>query len=95
MKKKNRLPWYKKYELSLQESLSIQEIMLLRDVCYHTAKKIKEKAIHYCIENDIEMLSSYSIPTEAVLFVTDKDIEYYYQKMILESRIPKVSYVGS
>lgn len=90
MTKNKTISWCEKYELSLHENLSLSQIMLLRDVCMYTARKIKAQAIQYCLENNIEIISTYQIPTEAVLKVTHKDIEYYYTKMSLEARINSV-----
>lgn len=82
---KNKISWKEKYILSLKENLTLKDIMLLRDVNQKVASDIRNKAIHYCISNDIQLYSK-AVPSEAVLIVTKKDINYYYNKMILESK---------
>lgn len=81
-----RIRWSEKYELGLKERLSIKEIMLLRDCGQPTAIEIRNKAIDYCVENDIDFPTK-SIPTEAVFAVTGRDQEYYYKKMMAESKL--------
>lgn len=82
---KNKITWKEKYILALKENLTLKDIMLLRDTNQKVATEIRNKAIHYCISNDIQLYSK-SVPSEAVLIVTKKDIDYYYNKMILESK---------
>lgn len=82
---KNNIKWADKYELSLKEYLSIREIMLLRDCGQPAATEIRNKAIDYCNKNNISV-STKTVPTEAVLIVTNKGLDYYYQKMIQESK---------
>lgn len=82
---KHSISWKEKYFLSLKENLSLKEIMLLRDVNQKVATLIRNEAIDYCISNDIPIYTK-AVPSEAVHIVTNKDIEYYYKKMVLESR---------
>ncbi len=80
-----KLTWKEKYILSLSENMSLKDIMRLRDIGQPTAIKIRNKAIEYCIRNGIEF-NTRLVPTEAVLIVTGHDIQYYYDKMVLESK---------
>lgn len=80
-----RIKWSQKYELGLKERLSIKEIMLLRDCGQPKAIEIRNKAIDYCARNDIDFPTKL-IPTEAVFAVTNLDLNYYYNKMIQESK---------
>lgn len=80
--------WYDRYTLALSECLTIKDVMLLRNVGQPTALKIRKEALEYCIKNNID-LPPRGVPTEAVLSVTNKDLNYYYQKMISESEAKK------
>lgn len=82
---KNSIKWSEKYKLALKESLSIKDIMNLRDCGQPKATKIRDEAIKYCIENNIRYESK-KVPTEIVLNVTNYDLNYYYEKMLLESK---------
>lgn len=82
------ITWYDKYILALQENLTMNEIMILRDIGQPTALKIRKEALEYCLKNNID-LPPRGVPTEAVLSVTNKDLNYYYQKMISESEAKK------
>ena len=79
----SRASWCERYLISISEFISIKGIMLLRDCGQTAASKIRQEAIKYCITNNIEIYGR-NIPTEAVLIVTNRDIEYYYGKMLLE-----------
>lgn len=59
--------------------------MKLRDCGRDTALKIRKEALIYCDDNDISYYGNY-IPTEAVLAVTQKDIKYYFDKMLMERK---------
>lgn len=89
---KEQITWCEKYELCLKENLSIREIMQLRDCGYPHATNLRDDAIKYCLENDIEILSK-KIPTIAIFAITKLDESYYYNKMIQESKCLK--YCGS
>lgn len=82
---KNSIKWRDKYELGLKESLSIKDIMLLRDCGQPKATKIRDEVIRYCVENGIDYESK-KVPTEIVFIITKCDLDYYYQKMLLESK---------
>lgn len=79
------ISWHDKYLLCLKEGLSIKEIMNLCEVGSSKASNIRSKAINYCLEYDIPIYSRF-VPTEAVLSVINRDIEYYANKMTLESK---------
>ena len=80
------ISWREKFELVLKEELTIKEIMLLCSVGQPRASLIRKKAIELCMNDDIK-LYSLQVPTEAVLKVINKDINYYRNKMILEFEI--------
>lgn len=81
----NKLSWCDKYRLALNESLSVKEIMLLRDCGQPKALKIRSAAISYCIENHIDF-DSRGTPIEAIFEVTNLNLDYYYNKMLLENK---------
>jgi len=81
----NRCSWKERYLLSLSEEMTANEIMQLRNVNKKEALAIRKEAISYCKKNNIKMVGQ-KVPTEAVLKVTGKEIEYYYQKMVLEAK---------
>jgi len=83
---RKKLTWSEKYILSISEYLSIKQIMALRDVGQPAAINIRRRALAYCARNGIEF-NTRLVPTEAVLAVTGHDSEYYYQKMLQESRL--------
>ena len=77
--------WLQRYKVVLNERISIKDIMLLEDVGQPTASMIRNEAVKYCVKNNIN-IPSRKIPTEAYLAITHKDIQYYYDKMILEHK---------
>ena len=80
-----KLNWREKYRLALQETLTIKEIMSLRDVGQPKATLIRNDAVKYCIDNNLDITSK-GVDTSAVLEITGKNLEYYYNKMIGEQR---------
>ena len=86
---KCKAEWYERYVLSISEELTVKEIMTLRGVGQATALKIRKKAIKYCLMNDIDIMGIRT-PTIAVLEVTRLDIQYYYDKLVLETRAKEV-----
>ncbi len=80
------ISWKEKFELVLKEELTIKEIMMLCSVGQPRATLIRKKAIELCMSEDIKLYSQ-QIPTEAVLKVINKDINYYRDKMNLEFEI--------
>lgn len=79
------ISWYEKYNLALQETLSVKEIMKLRNVGQPKALKIRHDVIDYCLSNNIE-IDSKRVPTSIVFIVTNLDLNYYYEKMVFESK---------
>ena len=80
------ISWREKFELVLKEELTIKDIMMLCSVGQPRATLIRKKAIELCMNNNIELYSM-QVPTEAVLKVINKDINYYRDKMNLEFEI--------
>lgn len=78
--------WIKRYELAISERLTVSEIMLLCNCSKHLAQTIRAKTIDYCKANNIELYSR-SVPTDIVLKITNRDIDYFYKKKELESKI--------
>lgn len=77
--------WKERYLLSLSEEMNAKQIMQLRHVNRKEALKIRQRAIEYCKNNGVEVIGQ-KVPTEAVLKATGKDIDYYYQKYMLEAK---------
>lgn len=83
------ISWKEKFELVLKEELTIKEIMMLCSVGQPRATIIRKKAIELCMNDDIKLYSM-QVPTEAVLKVINKDINYYKDKMNLEYEISRL-----
>ena len=83
------ISWREKFELVLKEELTIKDIMLLCSVGQPRASIIRKKAIELCMNDDIKLYSM-QVPTEAVLKVINKDINYYKNKMNLEYEISRL-----
>ena len=83
------ISWREKFELVLKEELTIKDIMLLCSVGQPRATLIRKKAIELCMNDNIELYSM-QVPTEAVLKVINKDINYYRDKMNLEFEISRL-----
>ena len=83
------LTWRDRYLLSISEDMIVKDIMALRNVGQSTALKIRKQAIDYCLLNDIDLMGI-KVPTIAIHEVTKLNIEYYYQKMLLEARAKEV-----
>ena len=75
--------WYERYLIAMQENLSIKDIMKLCNVGQPTAMKIRKEAYTYCLKNDIPTYNG-KVPSEAIHIVTEKDLNYYHEKMVLE-----------
>jgi hypothetical protein len=83
------ISWKEKFELVLKEELTIKEIMMLCSIGQPRASIIRKKAIELCMNDDIKLYSM-QVPTEAVLKVINKDINYYKDKMNLEYEISRL-----
>ena len=77
--------WKERYLLSLCEEMNANMIMKLRNVNRKEALRIRKEAMSYCEKERIRV-NGQKVPTEAVLKVTGKDYNYYYQKMVLEAK---------
>lgn len=84
-----KITWCEKYLLAMSESLTIKDIMQLRDVGQPKALLIRKEAIEYCLRNNIEVEGK-RIPTIAVLNVTNLNLTYYYEKMINEAKAKEI-----
>lgn len=83
------ISWKEKFELVLKEELTIKEIMMLCSVGQPRASIIRKKAIELCMNEDVRLYSQ-QVPTETVLKVINKDINYYKDKMNLEYEISRL-----
>ncbi len=80
------ISYKERYLLAISENLSIKQISLLLGIGSSMASKIRSKALDYCILNDIPLYSQ-QVPTEAVLAVTGKTVDYYYTKFLQEQKV--------
>ncbi len=83
---KYEVSWKERYNISLKEEFTIIDIMKLRCCGNPRASKIRQKAIEYCLENDID-IEPHKVPAIAVFAVTELDSSYYYDKAIQENKI--------
>lgn len=83
--------WQERYKIALSESLSIKDIMKLRNVGQPKAISIRKKAVEYCLVNGMEDLISVGVPTDVVLNITGFDLSYYFNKMKLEFEMENLS----
>ena len=82
---KKPICWKEKYHLALKEEMTISDIMLLRDCGRPRAASIRNKCIEFATKKGIS-LEGRAIPVELVFEVTGKNLEFYYQQMINESK---------
>lgn len=87
------IKWSDKYRITLQEEVSIREIMKLCSVGQPRAMAIRNEAIEYCIKNNIKV-GCKRVPTNVVLDVLNKDIDYYYKKMMQEHEVDMITSRG-
>ena len=80
---KIELSWCDRYEIALKEYLSVRDIMKLCGVGQPKALIIRKNVIDYCIMNDIS-INAYKVPCDIVMLITNRDLSYYYDKMLLE-----------
>lgn len=80
------LTWKDRYRLALREEYTLKDIKSLCDCGPTKAKQIRDKAIEYALRNNL-CLSSQKVPAEAVFKVTGHDINYFYDKMMLEHKL--------
>lgn len=72
--------WYQRYKIALKEELTVKEIMDLRNVGQPTALELRREALNYCLKNDITITSN-KPPTDVIMRLTGKSLDYYYEKM--------------
>ena len=80
-----RANWRERYALALKEQLTIKEIMKLRDCGQLKAAKLREQAIQYCVDHNIEF-EYRRVPTQVIFEITNYNLDYYYQKMMYEAK---------
>ena len=80
-----RANWRERYALALKEQLTIKEIMKLIDCGQPKAAKLREHAIQFCVDNNIEF-EYRKTPTLAIFEITNYNLDYYYQKMMYEAK---------
>ena len=85
---KKETTWTEKYKIALKENLTVKDIMKLRDVGQPRALDIRQEALHYCIAHNI-FVAGQKVSTEAVFEVTNKDLDYYYDRMLKEREVLK------
>ncbi|MCI9049561.1 MAG: hypothetical protein HFF37_04115 [Coprobacillus sp.] len=83
------ISWCDKYEIALKEKLSVKDIMNLRSIGQSQAMNIRIKVIEYCIKNNIEVGCNY-VPTDIVFLITNRDLDFYYDKMLKEVQVMKL-----
>lgn len=81
-----KLTWKEKYELSLNEHVSIKGIMSLLDCGQPYAISIRNDALNYCAKNNIR-LTSRCVPMDVVLELTNKDRTYFYNRYLEERKV--------
>ena len=82
-KSKMETSWYEKYHIAMKEWVTIQDIMKLTSTGQPSAMALREDAIEYCVMNEID-LPTKQVPAEVVLKLMDKDLDYFYRKMVRE-----------
>lgn len=78
--KKRLLSWKEKYLLSLNETLTLKQIMLLRSCGMPKARKLRQEVIEYCLIHNIK-IESKGIPSEVLFEITGLNVQYYFDKM--------------
>lgn len=81
-----KLNWQEKYVLSLNDSISINDIRRLFDCGQPTAIEIRNKAVEYCRKHEIFLIGK-AVPTDIVLEVTKKPRSYFYDRMMMEKKL--------
>lgn len=81
-----KLDWKDKCRLALRETLTLNDIMGLRECGMPKAREIRKKAIDYCLMNGLE-IDSRSVPAEAVFKVTGFELQDYFDKLKLELQV--------
>lgn len=76
--------WYQRYQIAMKETLSIRDIMILRDVGQPTATALSREVKEYCLKNDIPLPPN-KAPTDVFMLLTGKGMDYYHDKMLREA----------
>ena len=76
--------WFERYQIAMKETLSIKDIMVLRDVGQPTATALSREAKEYCLKNDIPLPPN-KAPTDVIMLLTGKNMDYYHDKMVMEA----------
>lgn len=80
-----RKTWSVRYDASLNDYISIKNIMVLLNCSQPSAIKVRTKAKNYCQENGIGYPGK-MVPVDAVFAVTGKGRDYYYDMMLAEAK---------
>lgn len=80
-----RASWSDRYDTSLNDYISIKDMMVLLNCSQPSAIELRKKAKKYCSDNRIGYPGK-MVPIEAVFAITGKDRDYYYNMMIAESK---------
>lgn len=87
----NSMTWTEKYRIVLQEFMTSKDIAALRGCNITDAHKIRNQALEYCYHNDLAPLGN-KVPTEAVMAVTGKDEQFYWEKAEKERKLEALCY---
>ena len=83
---KKEVNYNEKAKIANKMELTLKDIMRLYSVGQPTATIIRNEAIEYCKQNNIKVYGR-KVPTEAVLSVRDKDINFFLNKCNVENQI--------
>ncbi len=81
-----KLSWKEKYCLSLNDNLSIKDIMKLFDCGQPKATMIRNETVRVCNEDRIIRIGN-KVPTDIVLSLVGRSRDYYYQRMLDERKL--------
>lgn len=80
-----RASWADRYDVSLNDYISIKGMMVLLNCSQPSAIQWRNKSKEYCEDNNIGYPGK-MVPIEAVFAVTGKDRDYYYDMMMAEAK---------
>lgn len=86
-----RASWRERYALALKETVSVKDIMKLRNCGQPKAAKLRQQAIQYCVDHNIEF-ECRMVPTQVIFEITNYNLDYYYQKMMYEAKHLQLEY---
>lgn len=81
---KTVLSWKEKFDIAMKERFTVKDIMNLYEVGQHTASRYRKNALTYCKTHKIPV-DVKAVPSEAVFATTNRSLEYYEKKMIMEA----------